>query len=80
MKIDIELLQEAFINLATEVYKRIVQFVSDYWEQIEELTVKYMEYKLEQPQPKVYGYVKHKVMKSQIIDRKPRCIRARTVC
>ncbi|PFK03841.1 hypothetical protein, partial [Bacillus cereus] len=62
MKIDIELLQEAFINLATEVYKRIVQFVSDYWEQIEELTVKYMEYRLEQPQPKVYGYVKHKVM------------------
>lgn len=80
MKIDIELLREAFIKLATEVYKRIVQFVSDYWEQIKELTAKYVEYKLEQPQPKVYGYVKHKTMKSQVIDRKPKCIRARTVC
>lgn len=80
MKIDIESLREAFIKLATEVYKRIVQFVSDYWEQIKELTAKYIEYKLEQPQRTVYGYVKHKVMKSQVLNRKPKCIRARTVC
>ncbi|PGM07231.1 hypothetical protein [Bacillus thuringiensis] len=80
MKIDIELLREVFIKLATELYKRIVQFVSDYWEQIQELAAKYMEYKLEQPQRTVYGYVKRKVMKSQVLSRKPKCIRARTVC
>ncbi|PGD89757.1 hypothetical protein COM47_00730 [Bacillus wiedmannii] len=80
MKVDFELLREAFIKLATQLYKRIVQFVSGYWEQIKELTAKYIEYKLEQPQRKVYGYVKHKVMKSQVIDRKPKCIRVRTVC
>jgi hypothetical protein len=80
MKVNFELLREAFIKLANELYKRIVQFVSDYWEQIKELTAKYIEYKLEQPQRKVYGYVEHKLMKSQVIDRKPRCIRVRTVC
>lgn len=80
MKIDIELLREAFIKLATEVYKRIVQFVSDYWEQIKELTANYIEYKIVRPQRTVYGYVKHKVMKSQVFNRKPKCIRARMVC
>ncbi|PHF24288.1 hypothetical protein COF84_00140 [Bacillus wiedmannii] len=80
MKIDMELIRETFIKLATELYERIVQFVSGYWEQIKELTEKYFEYKIEQPQRTVYGYVKHKAMKSQVIDRKPKCIRARTVC
>ncbi|MGH1297189.1 hypothetical protein [Bacillus pretiosus] len=37
-------------------------------------------YKYEEVPRPVFGYVKHKVMKSQIIDRKPKCIRARTVC
>ncbi|MFJ8453313.1 hypothetical protein [Bacillus paramycoides] len=80
MKIDIESLREAFIKFANELYKVIVQLVSSYWEQIKELTAKYIEYKFEQPQRKVYGYVKHKAMKSQVIDRKPKCVRARTVC
>ncbi|MGX5586370.1 hypothetical protein ACWKTX_21890 [Bacillus thuringiensis] len=80
MKIDIELIREAFIKLATELYKRIVQFVSNCWEQIKELTAKYIEYKLEQPQRTVYGYVKRKVMKSQVLNLKPECIRARTTC
>lgn len=33
----------------------------------------------ETPKP-IYGYVKHKVMKSQVIDSNPKYIRARTVC
>ncbi|PFZ12153.1 hypothetical protein COL60_05935 [Bacillus pseudomycoides] len=80
---NIESLREAFNKLAYELYKVISQLVSSYWEQIKELSAKYMEYKLERPErPErpVYGYVKHKVIRSQVMNRKPICVRARTVC
>lgn len=80
MKVDIELLQEAFIKLTNELYQLVAQFVSDYWGQIKELSAKYMEYKLEPTERPVYAYVKPKVMKSQVMNRKPICVRARTVC
>ncbi|MBM6648978.1 hypothetical protein [Bacillus sp. RIT 809] len=80
MRIDIESLREAFIKFANELCKVIAQIVSDCWEQIKELTVKYIEYKLEQPQRIVYGHVQNKVMKSQVLNRKPMLIRARTTC
>ncbi|MGE6548056.1 hypothetical protein ACQKFK_03305 [Bacillus mycoides] len=38
------------------------------------------DYKYEEVPRPVFGYVKHEVMKSQVIDRKPKYIRARTVC
>ncbi|MED3542348.1 hypothetical protein P4V63_01800 [Bacillus toyonensis] len=38
------------------------------------------DYKYEEVPRPVFGYVKHKIMKSQVMDRKPKCIRARTVC
>ncbi|PEF25393.1 hypothetical protein CN568_14635 [Bacillus pseudomycoides] len=77
MNINIESLREAFNKLMYELYKVISQLFSSYWEQIKELSAKYMEYKLERP---VYGYVKHKVIRSQVMNRKPICVRARTVC
>ncbi|HEK9101965.1 TPA: hypothetical protein SUB30_003364 [Bacillus pseudomycoides] len=80
MNIDIESLREAFSKLLYEAYKAIAQWVSSYWEQIKELSAKYIEYKLKRPECPVYGYVKHKVMRSQVMNRKPRCIRVRTVC
>ncbi|AJH60093.1 hypothetical protein bcere0016_54370 [Bacillus cereus 95/8201] len=80
MEIDIEPLREAFIKFANELYKVIVQFVSNCWEQIKELVEKYMEYKLYHAKRPVYGYVKHRVMKSQVFNRKPMLIRARTTC
>lgn len=80
MRIDIESLREAFEKFANELCKVIAQIVSDCWEQIKELTTKYIEYKLEQPRRIVYGYVKHRVMKSQVLNRKPMWIRARTTC
>ncbi|MGX5632426.1 hypothetical protein [Bacillus thuringiensis] len=38
------------------------------------------DYKYEEVPRPVFEYVKHEVMKSQVIDRKPKYIRARTVC
>ncbi|PEM37308.1 hypothetical protein [Bacillus pseudomycoides] len=80
MNINIESLREAFNKLAYELYKIISQLFSSYWEQIKELSAKYMEYKLERPERPVYGYVKHKVIRSQVMYRKPICVRARMVC
>ncbi|PGE99568.1 hypothetical protein COF51_05275 [Bacillus pseudomycoides] len=80
MNINIESLREAFNKLAYELYKVISQLFSSYWEQIKELSAKYMEYKLERPECPVYGYVKHKVIRSQVMYRKPICVRARMVC
>ncbi|WP_235621928.1 hypothetical protein [Bacillus mycoides] len=79
MKLTLEDLQRAFEQLQ-EAYKVIVQLVSSYWEQIQELSAKYMDYKLKCPERPVYRYVKHKVIKSQVMNRKPICVRARTVC
>ncbi|WCS66628.1 hypothetical protein 0105phi72_084 [Bacillus phage 0105phi7-2] len=80
MKVDIESLREAVIKFANELCKAIARIASECWEQIKELSVEYIEYKLEQPQRLVYGYVKHRVMKSQVLNRKPMLIRARTTC
>lgn len=80
MKVDIEPLREAFIKFANELCKAIARIVSECWDTIKELSVEYIEYKLKQPQRLVYGYVKHRVMKSQVLNRKPMLIRARTTC
>ncbi|HHL4884475.1 TPA: hypothetical protein ACQ75Q_000989 [Bacillus thuringiensis] len=67
-----------------EACKVISNWIRDNWESIMEMARVFsqcLDYEYEAITPKqIYGYVNHKVMKSQVIDRKPRCIRARTVC
>ncbi|MBK5492883.1 hypothetical protein [Bacillus sp. TH13] len=70
-----------------ELYKEcevISNRIQHNWESIKELARAFMQcldYEYEPTTPKqIYGYIKHSVMKSQVWDRKPRCIRARTVC
>ncbi|OUB31609.1 hypothetical protein BK737_15605 [Bacillus thuringiensis serovar palmanyolensis] len=70
-----------------ELYKVcevISNWIRDNWESIKEVARAFMQCldcKYEPTTPKqIYGYVKHRVMKSQVWDCKPRCIRARTVC
>lgn len=76
---DIEMLKKAFGKLY-EACKLIVDFAFQVWEQIKEIVHKLIAYKLYcKPRP-IYGYVKHKVMKSQVLNRKPARIRARTTC
>ncbi|QGY37174.1 hypothetical protein [Bacillus sp. A260] len=83
MKDDIEARLKEFYKLY-EAYKVISNWIRDNWESIVEMTRAFtqcLNYEYEPTTPKqIYGYVKHKVMKSQVMDRKPRCIRARTVC
>ncbi|PFM50175.1 hypothetical protein COJ45_05390 [Bacillus cereus] len=79
MKVDKETIQRAYEQLY-EAFEVIVQWFKQTWNQIKGIAIEYIKYKLEQPQRQTFGYVKHKVMKSQVIDRKPRCVRARTVC
>ncbi|MGG0731730.1 hypothetical protein [Bacillus paramycoides] len=83
MKDDIEERLKEFYKLY-EAYKVIANWVQDNWESIMEMArvfTQCLENEYEPEIPKqIYGYVKHRVMKSQVIDRKPRCIRARTVC
>ena len=59
-------------------------WIQDNWEAIKGMARAFtqcIDYEYEPTAPKqIYGYVKHKAMKSQVIDRKPRCIRIRTVC
>ncbi|MDY0951694.1 hypothetical protein SOM37_22825 [Bacillus thuringiensis] len=67
-----------------EACKIISQWIQDNWESIKAMAKVFTqclenEYEPETPK-QIYGYVKHRIMKSQVIDRKPRCIRARTVC
>lgn len=79
MTVDIELLQKAFGKLY-EACKLIVDFAFQVWEQIKETVRKLIKHKLYcKPRP-IYGYVKHRVMKSQVLNRKPMLIRARTTC
>lgn len=83
MKIDIEVLQEAVkqVKEAFEVIaKWLIQTFMQAWERLKGITLDYIEYKLEQPERPVYGYVKHRAMKSQVMNRKPMLIRARTTC
>ena len=76
MSLNTEDLQKAFEQFQ-EACKVIVKFICQVWEQIKEITEKYKSYR--KPRP-MYGYVKHKVMKSQVLNRKPMLIRARTTC
>ncbi|WP_406654134.1 hypothetical protein [Bacillus cereus] len=83
MKDDIETRLKEFCKLY-EACKVISNWIKDNWESIVEMARAFtqsLNYEYEPTTPKqIYGYVKHEVMKSQVIDRKPRCIRARTVC
>ncbi|MBJ8151316.1 hypothetical protein [Bacillus cereus] len=83
MRDDVESRLKEFYKLY-EAYKVISNWIRDNWESIMEMARAFtqcLDYDYESTTPKqVYGYVKHKVMKSQVIDRKPKCIRARTVC
>ncbi|EMJ6444361.1 hypothetical protein AADZ13_004849 [Bacillus cereus] len=83
MKDDVESRLKEFYKLY-EACKVISDWIQGNWESIMEMVRAFaqcLEYEYEPTTPKqVYGYVKHKVMKSQVIDRKPKCIRARTVC
>ncbi|PEM45574.1 hypothetical protein [Bacillus toyonensis] len=83
MKDNIETRLKEFYELykACEV---ISNWIQDNWESIKEIARAFMQcldYEYEPTTPKqIYGYVKHKVIKFQVLDRKPKCIRARTVC
>lgn len=78
--VDIETLQKA-VKQFYESVQTIVQWIRQAWKQIEEIVWFYEECKEERKSPRaVYGYVKDKVMKSQVLNRKPARIRARTTC
>lgn len=83
MRDDVESRLKEFYKLY-EAWKVISNWIRDNWESIMEMARAFtqcLDYDYKPTIPKqVYGYVKHKVMKSQVIDRKPKCIRARTVC
>lgn len=79
MAIDIETLQKA-LKKFYEAVQTIVQWIRQVWEQIKQLAWVYKEYKKKRKHRTVYGYVKCNVMKSQVLNRKPMRIRARTTC
>ncbi|WP_144560001.1 hypothetical protein [Bacillus thuringiensis] len=83
MKVDIEVLQEAFYKLH-EACELIKQWISEFWNQLKETAAEYiqwikLEYK-EIPRQIYETSIKHRTMKSQVLNRKPRLIRARTNC
>lgn len=78
--VDIETLQKA-VKQFYEACQTIVQWIRQAWEQVKEIVWFYEECTKERkPARVVYGYVKNKVMQSQVINRKPMRIRARTTC
>lgn len=79
MKVDIETLQKA-LKQFYEAVQTIVQWIRQAWEQIQQFAVVYEDYKKKRMQRAVFGYMKDKVMKSQVLNRKPMRIRARTTC
>ncbi|MGR6008082.1 hypothetical protein ACU82A_30830 [Bacillus cereus] len=84
MTVDIEVLQKA-LKQFYEAVQTIVQWMRQAWEQVKaqvkEIVWFYEECTEEIRSPRaVYGYVKNKVMKSQVLNRKPMLIRARTTC
>ncbi|MED1556815.1 hypothetical protein [Bacillus paramycoides] len=85
MKIDIEVLQEALYKLH-EACELIKQWISEFWEQLKEIAEGYtqwlnLEYEeIEIPQRIYETSIKCKVMRPQVLNRKPRLIRARTNC
>ncbi|MGA5711591.1 hypothetical protein ACPCH0_00985 [Bacillus bombysepticus] len=74
MDIDIEELSKVYDPEIIEHLLFLIEEEKAFAQSIE------LDYKYEEIPRPVFGYVKHKVMKSQVIDRKPKCIRARTVC
>lgn len=80
MKVDVELLQKTLIKLY-EVVQTIVQCIHQACEQVKDIIWFYEECEAERKSPRiVYGYVKDKAMRSQVLNRKPARIRARTTC
>ncbi|PRT30026.1 hypothetical protein C6351_07800 [Bacillus thuringiensis] len=83
MKDDIEERLKEFYELY-KAYEIVSNWIQDNWESIMEMArafTRCLNYEYKPTTPKqIYGYVKQKVMKSQVIDCKPKCIRARTVC
>ena len=79
MKDDIETLQKALKKFYKAV-QEIVQWVRQAWEQTKQFALVYEEYKKKGKQRTAYGYMKAKLMKSQVLNRKPMLIRARTTC
>ncbi|PGX01659.1 hypothetical protein COE40_19010 [Bacillus cereus] len=79
MTIDIEMLQKA-LKKFYEACQTIVQWIRQTWDQIKKLAWVYKEYKKRRKCRAVFGYVKDKVMKSQVLNRKPMLIRARNTC
>ncbi|MFE7378527.1 hypothetical protein ACFU6E_28655 [Bacillus cereus] len=85
MKIDIEVLQEAFYKLY-EACELIKKWISEFWNQLKETAAEYiqwinLEYKeIEIPRQIYETSIKHRIMKPQVLNRKPRLIRARTNC
>lgn len=82
--VDIETLQKA-VKQFYESVQTIVQWIRKAWEQVKaqvkEIVWFYEECNEERRSPRaVFGYVKDKVMKSQVLNRKPARIRARTTC
>ncbi|AYF06321.1 hypothetical protein MLA2C4_11760 [Bacillus mobilis] len=68
-----------------EACQTIVQWIRQSWEQVKEQVKEIVWFyeectKERKPARAVYGYVKNKVMQSQVLNRKPMRIRARTTC
>lgn len=79
MEVDIETLQKA-LKKFYEACQTVFQWIRQAWEQIKQLAWVYKEYKKRRKCRAVFGYAKDKVMKSQVLNRKPMLIRARTTC
>jgi len=85
MKIDIETLQDALYKFH-EVCEEIKKWISEFWNQLKETAEEYIQwFNLECEEIKmtqrIYEIsIKYRVMRSQVLNRKPRLIRARTNC
>ena len=79
MEVSVERVKEAFRKFY-EACRVIVKFVCQVWERIKKLAWVYMKNKKKRTPRPLYGYVKHRAMKSQVLNRKPMLIRARTTC
>lgn len=83
MPVDNVLLNEVITKVQQAVdaiVRWVMQTAIRIWEQLKEAASEYLKYKLEIPERPVYGYIKHKTMQSQVLNRKPMLIRARTTC
>ncbi|MGF2618671.1 hypothetical protein [Bacillus cereus] len=74
MDVDIEKLAKIYQPWVIEYLLWLIKEEEEFIQTIE------LNYKYEEIPRIVFGYVKYKIMKSQVIDRKPKFIRARTTC